>query len=148
MPETRKQTPTFRRTVVLTTLFSALLTVPLHSADFYVAPDGDDSNPGSEAQPFQTLEAARDAIRPLIQAGLTRDIEVLIRGGTYRMTETVVFGLEDSGTVDHRIIYKAYPNEEPVFSAGFPVTGWALTSDPDDNPELYVADLPAECTWP
>lgn len=37
------------------------------AAEFFVSPDGDDGNPGTKAQPFATLERARDAIR---QAGL------------------------------------------------------------------------------
>ena len=35
------------------------------SATFYVAPDGDDSNPGSKERPFATLSRARDAVRKL-----------------------------------------------------------------------------------
>ena len=30
---------------------------------FFVSPDGDDAHPGTKAQPFKTLEAARDAVR-------------------------------------------------------------------------------------
>ena len=33
---------------------------------------------------------------------------ISIRGGLYRLTETLVFGLEDSGTKDHPVTYKAY----------------------------------------
>jgi len=31
-------------------------------ADFYVAPYGDDNNPGTEQKPFATLARARDAV--------------------------------------------------------------------------------------
>lgn len=155
MFERQKHTPSFRKTAY-TALFSTLLTLHLQAADFYVAPNGNDNNPGTEAQPFQTLEAARDAIRPLIQTGLSNDIEVLIRGGTYPVSDTIVFGLEDSGTTEHRITYKAYPGEQPVFDAGLPVTGWEptlganLSLDPNgvDHANIYVADLPEGATWP
>jgi hypothetical protein len=33
--------------------------------DLYVAPSGNDANPGTQDQPFATLTGARDAIRQL-----------------------------------------------------------------------------------
>ena len=47
-------------------LITSLLLAPLaalHAADFHVAPRGSDANPGTEAQPFATLQRARDAVR-------------------------------------------------------------------------------------
>ena len=67
-------------------------------ADFYVAADGKDSNPGTAAAPFATLARARQAVRGKVAAGFTKDLLVLIRGGIYPQTETLAFGPEDSGT--------------------------------------------------
>jgi hypothetical protein len=67
-------------------------------ADFYVAPNGKDSNPGTAMAPFATLAGARNAVRKKISNGLTHNLLVLIRGGTYGQTETLTFGPEDSGT--------------------------------------------------
>jgi len=36
-----------------------------HAAEFHVAPEGNDANPGTRNAPFATLEAARDAVRNL-----------------------------------------------------------------------------------
>ena len=33
------------------------------AADFYVAPNGDDTGPGTLAKPFASLQRARDAVR-------------------------------------------------------------------------------------
>ena len=66
--------------------------VPCFGADFCVATDGDDSNPGGLESPFATLAKARDAVRGRIAAGLDGNLTVLIRGGYYRLDETVVFG--------------------------------------------------------
>ena len=33
------------------------------SADFYVAKNGNDTNPGNKDRPFATMERARDALR-------------------------------------------------------------------------------------
>ena len=118
------------------------------NATFYVATDGDDNNSGTKQKPFATLAGARDAVRELKKKKQDGDITVLIRGGTYQLTETVVFGLKDSGSKNQVITYAAYPGEEPVFSSGVKITGWKkLTEYPPDLPEVargevWVADLP------
>ena len=106
-------------------------------ADFYVAPGGNDRSPGTKDAPFATLTRARDAIRELKKAGPNRDLRVLLRGGTYRLRETVVFSLQDSAVDGHTITYAAYPGETPVLTSGVPVGQWRKL---DDAPE----GLPAE----
>lgn len=105
-------------------------------ADFYVSADGDDSNSGTLARPFATLERARDAVRRLDKSEV--GILVLIRGGTYYVPKGVSFGPEDSGTEKCDITYAAYPGEAPVFVGGVCLTGWKRHKG-----EIYVADLPA-----
>jgi len=117
-------------------------------ADFYVAVDGNDANPGTKSKPFATLARARDAVRKLKNKKSTDDITVFIRGGTYTIHETVVFGLEDSGSRDQTITYAAFPGEVPVFSSGKKITGWTKLKDyPEDLPEaargnVWVAEVP------
>ena len=41
----------------------------LPGAEFFVAPHGNDANPGTKEQPLATLQRARDAIRELKKAG-------------------------------------------------------------------------------
>jgi len=59
-----------------------------------------------------------------------------------------VFGLEDSGTQDAPVVYKAFPGEQPVFTGGVPITGWKkLSADPKGVSEkasgkLWVAEIP------
>jgi hypothetical protein len=98
---------------------------PPAKADFYVATNGSDRKPGTWDKPFATLARARDAVRQLKAGGaLKGNITVLVRGGTYLLEETLVFGPEDSGTAEHRIVYAAYPGEKPILSGGRPITGW------------------------
>ena len=62
---------------VAATVGATLLLLPLGSlhgavaADFYVAPDGDDANPGTAEKPFATLARARNAVREKVAVGLT-----------------------------------------------------------------------------
>jgi len=99
------------------------------AADFVVAPDGNDANPGTPQKPFATMARARDAVRAKIAAGLTAPIEVQIRGGTYRITQPIVFSTADSGTAEHSISYVACPGEQPVISGGRFIGGWQVQAD-------------------
>ena len=102
-------------------------------ADFFVAPGGKDTwsgrlaapKPDGSDGPLATLAGARDAVRRLKAKGpLSRPIDVLLRGGTYRISEPVVFSADDSGTGEAPITYAAYPGERPVISGGEPIGGW------------------------
>ncbi|MFF3503357.1 hypothetical protein [Streptomyces sp. NPDC003247] len=50
-------------------------------ATYYVAPDGDDANPGTLTQPFRTLQHARDVVRT-VNSDMTGDIHVCLRAET------------------------------------------------------------------
>lgn len=89
----------------------------------YVAPNGNDANPGTMAAPFRTLQRARDVVRTKT-ATMTGDIQVYLRGGSYPVGSTIEFGPNDSGANGHRVVYAAYPNETPILEAGVQVTGW------------------------
>ena len=118
------------------------------AAQFYVAPDGRDENPGNKAKPFATLQRARDEVRKLIAAGLKTNVNVWIRGGTYTLSDTLVFGPEDSGTDQYSVTYQAVPGEEPVLTSGVEIEGWkkpegmlpALPVPAEGN--VWVADVP------
>ena len=65
-----------------------------------MATEGNDANPGTEDQPFATLERARDEIRqrkaagPLPAGGIT----VELRGGVYELSRPLELTAQDSGT--------------------------------------------------
>src|SRR5579859_3711185 len=92
-------------------------------ADFFVAANGNDRNPGTELKPFATLERARDAVRE-IKAGHKGPITILIRGGKYYLSKPLVLGHEDSGTRYAPVLYASYPGEIPVLSGGERVSRW------------------------
>lgn len=120
-------------------------TVVAQSIDFYVAPGGNDAWSGSLSEPNAansdgpkaTLQGARDAVRALKGEGtLTGPVRVIVRGGTYYLTEPIVFTPEDSGSFAASITYEAYPGEQPVFSGGRPITGWK------QEEKWWTADVP------
>ena len=117
-------------------------------SEYHVAPDGQDANPGTVDRPFATLVRARDAVRQARATGRSGDIRVLIRGGVYQLTETVVFTTEDSAPAGYTTTYEAAPDEEPIFSAGVAVIDWQKADDlPPHLPEsarghVWVAPVP------
>ena len=117
-----------------------LLALPTQAQrlNLYVAPDGDDAAPGTEAQPFATWERARDAVRERKQGGSLHDaVTIYLRGGRYAITEPLVLTPEDSGTEGAPVTYAAYPGERPVLSGGRRLTGWQQGDD-----GAWFVDLP------
>ncbi len=90
---------------------------------YYVDNNGSDSNDGSKQAPFKTIQKAKDAVRTLIREGKLPEggAKVYLREGTYYMYDSLVFGLEDSGTENGKITYTAYPGENVRLSGGKPI---------------------------
>jgi hypothetical protein len=80
------------------------------------------------AQPLRTVGKARDLVRGMT-AGMTADITVYLRGGTYQQTSTLAFTNADSGQNGHYVKYLAYTGEQPIITGGAPITGWTAASN-------------------
>ena len=107
-------------------------------ADFFVAPTAcSDSNPGTQAQPFCTIQKAQAEIRSLIAGGMAKDAVVALRGGVYRINSTINFGASDSGKNGFKVKYAAYAGETPVIRASRDITGFA----PAGQQGVYSANL-------
>ncbi len=91
----------------------------------YVSPEGNDSWTGDTIEkPFATIQKARDAIREMKKKnGLTEPVTVYIRGGSYDLSETLVFTPEDSGTQACPVTYTAYGEEHPVIRGSRKISG-------------------------
>ena len=95
---------------------------------FYVSPAGDDANPGTKDKPFGTIGRARDAVRQ-INRNMTGDIVVILGGGTYSISEPIVFDHRDSAAGGHTIVYRSADGEQAVISGGRAITGWQPDAD-------------------
>ncbi len=84
----------------------ALTGVPALSAEHFVATIGDDASPGTEAQPWRTIQRAADAVQP-------GDV-VSIAAGTYQEQVTIT----RSGTPGRRITFRG---EAVIDGEGLPV---------------------------
>jgi len=110
-----------------------------HARSFYVSPEGNDSNPGTADQPFQTIVRARDAVRA-VNGTATNDITVYLAGGLYRLTNSLVFTSADSGQHGYHVIYQALPGQTPVLDGGILVANWSLH---DATRNIWRAPVPA-----
>ncbi len=109
---------------------------PEYYPEYYVATDGDDDNPGTQALPFRTIGRACDEIRPVRRALPADGVTVWIRSGTYRETVRPA----RSGTVEAPIRFMAYPGERPVISgADILDVSWTL-----HRGNIYKASTTAE----
>ena len=99
--------------------------------EFYVAPGGADSSPGTLDRPFATLEKARDAVRERKRAvGLpTGGATIWLRGGQYPRVAPLVLSPEDSGETGKPLVIAAYRDEKPVVLGGRRIAGLQATSD-------------------
>ncbi|MDP8223172.1 MAG: right-handed parallel beta-helix repeat-containing protein [Candidatus Lernaella stagnicola] len=140
--------------VILTLCCPALAAAQLAvSADFYVAPDGDDVGDGSRDEPFATPARAQQAVRELVAAGLDHAVLVYFREGIYPFDAPLAFDVTDSGSEQYGVTYAAYPGEEVSFNGGArllaewfaPVTDAAILDRllPEARDEVLVVDLPA-----
>jgi len=139
-------------TVLLVGLGTACqIPVPISAAELWVAPDGDDRNPGTRAEPLTSpataLRKARE-LRRLQDPSVTDGIQIILRGGTYPLTSPLFVRPEDSGTETSPTRIQSAQGESPVLSGGVVVTGWrllveeipGLSSEAEKN--IWVAAAP------
>lgn len=79
---------------------------------FFVSTSGRNTNPGTEEQPFATLEKALQEAR-----SETGEVTIYMRGGIYRIEAPIVLESADGNRSKHLFI-KAYREEKPVISGG------------------------------
>lgn len=127
-----------------------LLAASLSAAEIWVAPEGDDHNPGTKEKPFASPEiAVRKAreLRRLNDPSLAGGITIILRGGTYALAHPLLFRVEDSGTAESPTTIRSAENEFATLSGGVAVRGWKHASDLAGLPEasydhVWVAAAP------
>ena len=139
----KKELRSFKKTIFLIILIFLILQVykafdnivmASGPQTYYVAPNGNDSNPGDINHPWSTIQHAADTM----VAGDT----VLIRSGTYHeRIKTEHSGDAASGF----IVFSAYPNENPVIDGAGVDTGNNGFSV--DNSYIKILGLEI-CNWP
>jgi phage FluMu protein Com len=99
--------------------------------DYYISPNGIDSNPGTIASPLKTLDK-----------GLNKAVagdRIIMRGGTYRNRGG--WFPEGKATVNNPITIEAYPGETVNISAFENLVGWEAV-DLTNGKAIYKAPMP------
>ena len=96
------------------------LVSPAIAADYYVAKDGNNVNPGTLSKPWKTLAYAAAHI----SAGDT----VYIRGGVYTEGDGAFVLTDIHGNAGNYTTFTNYQNEEVILEGCAKVTGWTLHS--------------------
>ncbi|MDE3067516.1 MAG: right-handed parallel beta-helix repeat-containing protein [Verrucomicrobiota bacterium] len=90
----------------------------VHGAEFNVATNGNDSNPGTPAAPLRTIQRAADLAQP-------GDV-ITVHAGVYRERVSPPRGGESDAK---RIVYQAAPGERVVITGSEGVTNWVKVQD-------------------
>lgn len=127
------------------------LSVAGWAGEIWVAPDGLDTNPGTRERPVAqvatALRRAREWRRlrdPAVQDGAT----IVLRGGTYSLSESIFIRPEDGGTATAPTRIVAAPGETPVLDGGVAIRDWRLLTEPpaalpaSARGQVWVAELP------
>ena len=129
----------FSKQLAAVVLYLMLCLGGAEAAEIWVAPNGNDQNPGTKGKPMadigQALRKARE-LRRLSDPSVKKGITIILRGGVYSLEEPLVIRPEDSGTEESPTIFEAAPGESPVISGGIKVGGWKKASS-------NIAGIPA-----
>lgn len=99
-------------------------------AQFYIAPNGRDSNPGTKEKPFSSLIGARNAARKLKnEPPQNKNIVIHIAEGSYFMEEPLILNTKDGGSEKYPVIYQAEKGKTPVFSGGKQIIGFNVNKN-------------------
>lgn len=102
-----------------------VLTLRLGAEEWFIAPDGDDHNPGTLSRPFATLNRAQTVVRE--SQPLHRPAVLYLRQGTYHLKEPWRWSAADSGTEKHPVTLRPYRQEEVHVSGAQPLTAtWSV----------------------
>lgn len=120
------------------------------AGDIYVSADGNDRSDGSGKSPLLTIEAALRQAREWRRLGSDKaegGINIIVRGGTYRLFKPLFIRPEDSGTPSSPTVIRGEADGSTVISGGIAVSGWRKGCDDPRLPEsvrgkVWVADAP------
>ena len=148
--------PLFRTAVFFLFSFAICQADTIQYHVFHVAPTGKPGNPGTEAQPFDSILSARNAIRDARKNGTIKEntgVKVLVAEGRYLLSDTITFERQDSGTERIPVVYSSIKPFGAQLIGGVEVPETAFQKvtdeavlkrlDPKAKSHILVADLTA-----
>ncbi len=110
-----------------------------NSITFYVdAYKGNDNNTGLTSEnAFKTIKKAQYAVRTK-NKDMKSNIDIILAGGTYSLSEGLTFSSADSGQNGFKVIYKNASGQTPVLDGGMEIKNWTLY---DSGKRIYRASV-------
>ncbi|MDA3926919.1 MAG: right-handed parallel beta-helix repeat-containing protein [Kiritimatiellae bacterium] len=113
--------------------------------DIHVAPNGADSNQGTDSAPVLTLGKARLMGRESRKTNSNEAVTILMHPGTYQIRKTISFNKQDNGTEAAPLTIKNLvdpknPTARPLLVGGVVVPNWKK-SDFNGRSDVWEADL-------
>ena len=78
---------------------------------FFVSPGGNDTDPGIQSRPFATINRALAEARKI-----PGDVVIYLMGGTYYLSQPVVFTPADAGKENKTLILTNFDNRKVIIS--------------------------------
>ncbi|WP_027296268.1 FN3 associated domain-containing protein [Robinsoniella sp. KNHs210] len=105
--------------------------------EFYVTPDGKDSNPGTKERPFGTISRAQNEVRK-INKDMVGDILVNVGAGEYYISEPILMDERDSGSNGYEVVYQSSDGigQARVIGGDKITQGWVETTEEDKEYDL------------
>lgn len=132
-------------------LMACISSLQTKAVDIHVSVTGNDAHPGTTSQPMASLQAAVRKARDLRRTTgtpLQEPLRIILHGGRYQLTNTIIIRPEDAGTDQSPLEIIAANGESPILSGGSNISGWKpVTTPPAGFPsratgQLWVADIP------
>ena len=116
--------------LILIPIISLCTVVQASGIKIYVAETGKDSNTGSKELPLASMNGALAKLQALkTSRNLIEPVEIIVGNGEYFITEPLVLGPEDSGTLGVPVIFKAEEGAHPIFYGGKKIHGFEKVSE-------------------
>jgi len=107
-----------------------LVSVQAMATDFYVSPNGNDSQPGTRRKPFASIFRAQQAVRTERTVHPDQGVNVIFRGGDYCLDKPLELKVQDSGaSAGAPVTYRAESGANVVINGGRKITGWEQLKD-------------------
>lgn len=98
----------------------AMVRAEKENVRFYISANASANGDGSLEAPFNSFDAAKEAVRKLKESGNYPEggVTVMVRGGNYFLTDGIELNKEDSGVEGAPVTYCAYPGEHVKLIGG------------------------------
>jgi len=126
--------------ILILTILLFTISCSINRTEFYVSPDGNDSDRGTQKKPFLTLQKALESI-PADNPG---DYKIWLADGTLQLKEGVVISSDKFNNPDVHVTIKAESGATPVISGGINPGGWIRNRDGLWEASYETAHAPEE----